>query len=1343
MATDPELRAHHEWLGFLQPVGLVVSPPALVATQTYVQRNIIPEQQILLGLVHKEKIAMGPDGDKEEQPFIPDFPEFCIRFLGWRPTDIAGMEASPEIPESLSIALPDYGETLSPNFAVPDPDKPGDWILLVQKLPVATDFDSAAKKGDRHWHATPQARFERLLRETKVPIGLLFNGIQLRLIYAPSGESSGYLTFPVKAMCEVAGRPIVSALHMLLSAERLFTLEASRRLPAILREGRKYQNEVSTALAEQVLAALNELLRGFQAANEATKNALLGEVLTSDPNHVYGGLLTSLMRLVFILYAEDRGLLPADPIYVNSYSVQGLFERLREDASRYPDNMDQRYGAWAQLLTLFRLIYDGAKYGATRLPARQGKLFDPDAYPFLEGRPYRSRRQAEERLRPPRVSDGVIYRVLTNLLLLDGEQLSYRALDVEQIGSVYEAMMGYALLVANGPSVGLRPDNVVVNLDDLLRTKADERQKWLREIAGCDPTGQALEQLKLAKKTEDLLSALGKKISGLTPYVVPNGGMFLQPTDERRRSGSDYTPRSLTEPIVRTTLRPIFEKLGEHPRPEQILDLKICDPAMGSGAFLVEVCRFLGDKLVEAWSHYKELPTIPPDEDPSLYARRLVAQRCLYGVDVNPFATDLSKLSLWLATLAKDHPFTFLDHALRYGDSLVGFSRLQIGQFHWDTSRTHERVLGQEHLEKAIDRVTAYRKEILEMTDDDVASILLKQQKLGLADQALETVRCAGDLLVAAFFNGSKDKERDQLRRNYRDLFLSVSRGDLADLQKETRVLDELSVNKRRLRPFHWEIEFPEVFTKDARSNVTGGFDAIVGNPPFLGGQFISGVTSDRYLNMLKTTFEGTERVTDLAAYFFRQAFSLIRPGGTFGLIATNTISQGDTRTGGLYHIRRAGGRIYCAVRRLRWPGLAAVIVSQVYIQKAPLDHVGLLDGKKVKEITSYLYSKGGDEPPRPLAENARHSHHGSYIYGAGFTFADDDPDATPLSAAKELLARFPDYSHRILPYLSGEDILRSPSQSPSRMVIKLHDLGEAEARSDFPELMKIVEAKVLPERLKLKDNTDGLRYKANWWRWARHSEDLDRQKQSLERVLVHPFTSGHLAFAFVSARIVVGSPHNVFTFDSYSAFAALQSRVHEAWVRFFASSLKDDLRYTRSDCFETFPFPKDVESLLTLESVGRDYYEFRAALMVRNNEGLTATYNRFHDPEERDPEILRLRELHLAMDRAVLDAYGWTDIQPTCEFLLDYEDEEDDENSGLRRRKKPWRYRWPDEIRDEILARLLELNRVRAEEEQLSGAAAEANSKSMAHRQPRKSKKTMTIGSRSLLDSLPEEGQS
>ncbi len=153
---------------------------------------------------------------------------------------------------------------------------------------------------------------------------------------------------------------------------------------------------------------------------------------------------------------------------------------------------------------------------------------------------------------------------------------------------------------------------------------------------------------------------------------------------------------------------------------------------------------------------------------------------------------------------------------------------------------------------------------------------------------------------------------------------------------------------------------------------------------------------------------------------------------------------------------------------------------------------------------------------------------------------------------------------------------------------------------------------------------------------------------------------------------------------------------------------MKDDPVYTGSDCFETFPFPPDYETNPTLEEAGRVYYEFRADLMVRNNEGLTKTYNRFHDPDERSSDIARLRELHAAMDRAVLDAYDWSDLQPTCEFLLDYEEDEDDDDvPGGRRRKKPWRYRWPDDIRDDVLARLLALNAERAELEKLIEPAA------------------------------------
>ena len=169
---------------------------------------------------------------------------------------------------------------------------------------------------------------------------------------------------------------------------------------------------------------------------------------------------------------------------------------------------------------------------------------------------------------------------------------------------------------------------------------------------------------------------------------------------------------------------------------------------------------------------------------------------------------------------------------------------------------------------------------------------------------------------------------------------------------------------------------------------------------------------------------------------------------------------------------------------------------------------------------------------------------------------------------------------------------------------------------------------------------------------------------------------------------------------DTYEAFCTLQSNPHETWARFFGSSLEDRLRYTPSDCLETFPFPDGWSNRPNLERAGSDYYRFRAHLMIRHDEGLTQTYNRFHDPDETDPDIDRLRDLHSAMDRAVLDAYGWHDIPTDCEFLLDYE--VDDEDWGTR--KKPYRYRWRDDVRDEVLARLLELNAARAAEEAFSG---------------------------------------
>jgi hypothetical protein len=239
--------------------------------------------------------------------------------------------------------------------------------------------------------------------------------------------------------------------------------------------------------------------------------------------------------------------------------------------------------------------------------------------------------------------------------------------------------------------------------------------------------------------------------------------------------------------------------------------------------------------------------------------------------------------------------------------------------------------------------------------------------------------------------------------------------------------------------------------------------------------------------------------------------------------------------------------------------------------------------------------------------------------------------------------------------------------------------------------------------------------YRRYWWQYGEKRPGLRAAIRGLDRVLVCSMVSKHFAFVFLPSSTICSHNIAVFPVQGYPFFSILQSRIHDLWTRFFSSTLEDRQGYRPTDCFETFPFPQDFETSPILDQAGRDYYDFRAALMVKNNEGLTKTYNRFHDPNETSPDILKLRDLHAAMDRAVLDAYGWKDLQPTCNFFLDYEEDEEENAAGgtaARRRKKPWRYRWPDDFRDEVLARLLALNKQRAEEERLAGEAAEAQQK-------------------------------
>lgn len=1279
---DPAL----EWLDHVQPVGLVVAPAVI--------KDLIleptPQSQIDSAEV---ELLVDPDPMK---PAMVDPWAFVETILGWEARMVAGAPGGPALPDRLSLRLPEYDTTLSPDWAVVDPsggEQP--WQLLVRLEEEGVDPDQRGALGG--WEATPHQRFERLLRETGVSAGLLITDQNIRLVFAPKGETSGWLAFPIRSLATVGGRAMLGGLKLMLDRGRLFTDAEDRRLPAVLKKSREAQAAVSTALAEQVLGALHELLRGLNAADPEAIRKLAAE----QPGHLYEGLLTVLMRLVFVLYAEDRDLLPSRDdgrsraLYDNGYSVRGLYAKLAEDVALNPDTMDERRGGWGRLLALFRLIHAG--HPSQIVQARGGKLFDPDVFPFLEGRAATLDKPAVLT-----ISDGCILRVLEGLMTLEAkgrgadrarERLSYRTLDVEQIGSVYETVMGFTVEQAPGYVLAIKAGKnnhtpVFVNLDALLAKSGKDRVKYLKEDGDRALTITQAKGVEAAKSIAEMVAALDPIVderASPRKRELSAGTPILQPTDERRRTGSHYTPRSLTEPIVRHALEPTFQRLGPAATPEQILDLKVCDPAMGSGAFLVEACRALAARLVASWACYpKKKPVIPADEDEELHARRLVAQRCLYGVDKNPLATDLAKLSLWLATLARDHEFTFLDHALKSGDSLVGLSEEQIAAVHWDPSKPGLplfRLLVKQRVAEAMQG----RAEIQAAPDDTTRAI--QEARHRALEVRLRDIRLMGDAIIAAFFSADKPRARETKRAEVE----SWLTGSLeAAWDKLAALAATLKQRERPLAPFHWELEFPEVFVRE-----NGGFDSLVGNPPYLGGTKISGANSQQYFHWIASNVLADGDKADLIAYFFRRIFQLLRDRGTAGLVATSSIAEGDTRKAALAWARRNGGQIYRAYKKDSWPGEANVDISRIHLAKTLVVSPCLLEGEVVSEINSFLIAGSLDYEPFNLKANANNCFEGFVPYGEGFVFDDNSDGASPLETRDELIRREPQSAEVIFPYLGGEEVTEHPTIAPARQVIYVAQMSEAEVKERYPAIFELLEKKVRAYRMSKSERVA----KAPWWQFLWSRPKLYKKMQNSDRMIVTSRVSKHHAFARISTRLIPSTRLSVITMPSYAAYAVIQSRVHQVWARYFGASRGATANYSPSDCFENYAFPLALEGATKLEDAGQTYDEHRTALMIDHNEGMTITYNRFHDRMENDDDIRRLRDLHAAMDRAVLEAYGWHDLAARAEPIFLNETNEDD----LTYQERLF---WPSEFRDEVLARLLALNAERHTEEVRLGIA-------------------------------------
>jgi hypothetical protein len=373
------------------------------------------------------------------------------------------------------------------------------------------------------------------------------------------------------------------------------------------------------------------------------------------------------------------------------------------------------------------------------------------------------------------------------------------------------------------------------------------------------------------------------------------------------------------------------------------------------------------------------------------------------------------------------------------------------------------------------------------------------------------------------------------------------------------------------------------------------------------------------------------------------------------------------------------------------------VISTLSIIKDAESKIIPYLDYKPVTRISAFLLDSYSDDTPIALRANFNKSFFGVKISGDGFLFEEDTPGSSIFSGLNDIILKEPGSKAIIAPYVGAEQLNNQPVFQPVRMVINFGEMSLYDA-SKHRTLFERVENLVKPERIKL-DPAVYKRRATEWWKFSDPCLALQKALIGLPRVLVTNCSAAkHLLFAFLPPGLVYSNSLYVFADQTFQHFAVLQSRIHELWARMFGTSMRDDLRYTGTTCYENYPFPEFTQSL---GAVGESYSQTRSAVMLALNVGLTKLSNQLNSPDYKSADIINLRELHAAMDKAVLEAYGWGDIinlksyDEIYEFSGDYENEDGSLGSV--------RLNFTEEVRDEILRRLLALHaeRFKAEQDQ------------------------------------------
>lgn len=795
----------------------------------------------------------------------------------------------------------------------------------------------------------PASQVVEYLRRRGIPLGLLTNGHQWRLVWADR-DSLAWAEWEAERWlaADLLSEELAVLRRVLAPASLLRNDADLSPLLAGIRDTRRGQGRLSKELGENVRRAVEALLRSRQPLVEPAWNDHRGADLYVAACHF-------VMRLVVTLFAEARELLPVDhPVYHRAYGLRGLLDQLDRLT---PERRRTRTMAWPRLLALFRLLHQGSLHQALLLPAYGGELFRPGdesgdgvqrALALLE-----SLRESPD--------DDVIHRMLVLLTrtthkIREGAgwrtvavPVDFTELTSEYIGILYEGLLDYELHRAGAEpvlflSLGDQPAlplDILEAMDDKTLTALVEKAKVKKQLASgeeeeddeedeeapdedgnAEEDGEdeepdspvvtdvsdlddariaararaiawgrrAAEVGKLVKKprrasveaTAVWKSQLDNAAEQLVADVKLPGELFLvRWGGTRKGAGTFYTRPQLTLPTVRRTLEPLlYEETGDAGStvrsPEVLLSLKVCDPAMGSGSFLVAALRVLTVAVVESLHVHERIERtngrtavhceLLPEADRSLpsegfeerleaIVRRAVVEHCLYGVDIDPLAVELARVALWVETLDRRLPFTFLDHKLRCGDALMGTwldrfrdypllcldrespDRKYKGVHHdadvWHhalkekraqaIARQVEILTGQlrlptgtsdEELKAAIDRVRRLYRELRAVPasrPDERARIWRERIQ---TDAALAKVRDAFHAWCALWFWPLDELDSMPLP------------GELHAPSEEARKVVKALVERKRF--FHWELEFPDVFTEAG-----SGFDVVVGNPPW------------------------------------------------------------------------------------------------------------------------------------------------------------------------------------------------------------------------------------------------------------------------------------------------------------------------------------------------------------------------------------------------------------------------------------------------------------------------------------------------------------------------------